>query len=139
MACYTPDADSLRKAGYRLTPQRMMVLEALYHYPGYASADQIWERVRATAPQVELSTIYRSLHFLKEQGLVSELLSTAGSAQYAAVREEPHAHAVCMRCGQIFNVPGEWLAQLVDKLAAERQFQSNIPNLEIPGVCERCA
>lgn len=140
MSCFTPIADKLRAAGYRLTPQRLMVLEALHHNPDYATAEEIWERVTARVPQVDLSTVYRQLHFLKDQGLVSEITSLSGPACYAPVREEqPHAHAVCRNCGDIMHVDMGWVADMVAQVRAKHGFQVDIANMELPGVCKQCS
>lgn len=138
MGCYANHAQSLRQAGYRLTPQRLMVLEALYHHPGYATVDELWARVSSESSTIDLSTIYRTMHFLKEQGLVSELHSAAGATLYAAIREAPHAHAVCEGCGQIMHVEEAWLEELQAKLMREYGFSVDIANLEIAGLCEGC-
>jgi Fur family ferric uptake transcriptional regulator len=139
MSCYNPDVEELRRAGFRMTPQRQMILEALYHHPGYATVNEIWDRVREQSPHVDLSTIYRSLHFLTKQGLVSELLLSSGSAQYAPAREHPHAHAVCARCGHVMPVEPDWLQSISEIMVAQHGFHMNITSLEIPGICAECA
>lgn len=140
MSCYKEGTEQLRKHGYRITPQRIMVLEALYHGDGFATAEEIWSQISQRHAHVDLSTVYRILQFLKDRGLVCEIGSAGGSTQYAAVHQETlHAHAVCFRCGQIFNVAPEWLAGLAETLAAQHTFQLDIANLEIPGLCQRCA
>ncbi len=138
MSCYQRDADALRASGHRLTPQRLMVLEALYHHPGHATADEIWARVRAQHPYVDLSTVYRALQFLKEQGLVGKLQPAGEPAQYEAIQQRPHAHAVCRACGNVIEVPVDWLAGLVGELATEHGFQADVEHLDIPGLCARC-
>ena len=139
MSCYQRDAEALREAGYRLTPQRLLVLEALYHHPGHATVDEIWARVREQHPYVDLSTVYRSLQFLKEHGLVGEFRPAHGPAQYEATRRRPHAHAVCRECSATIEVPVTWLMELAERLAGEYRFQAEVDHLSIPGLCERCA
>ncbi|MCS7221121.1 MAG: Fur family transcriptional regulator [Anaerolineae bacterium] len=139
MSCYQQDAEALRASGYRLTPQRLMVLEALYHHPGHATADEVWARVRARHPYVDLSTVYRALQFLKERGLVGELRLAGEPAQYEAVHRRPHAHAVCRACGNVLEVPITWLAGLVSELVREHGFQADVEHLDIPGLCAHCA
>lgn len=139
MSCYQRDAEALRASGHRLTPQRLMVLEALYHHPGHATADEIWARVRKQHPYVDLSTVYRALQFLKEQGLVGELRPAGEPAQYEAVQRRPHAHAVCHGCGDVIEIPIAWLAGLVSELARGCGFQADVEHLDIPGLCARCA
>ena len=139
MSCYQQDVEALRAAGYRLTPQRLMVLEALYHHPGHATAEEILARVREQHPYIELSTVYRALQFLKEHGLVGELRSAHTPAQYEAIRQHPHAHAVCQRCGATIEVPVEWLSPVTERLAATYGFRAEVDHLDIPGYCKECA
>jgi len=139
MSCYESETNALRAAGHRLTPQRLMVLEALYHHAGHATADEIWARVREQHPYVDLSTVYRSLQFLKYHGLVGELRPAIGPAQYEAVRRRPHAHALCLVCGASVEVPAEWLTGLVERLATEHGFKADVDLVDIPGLCARCA
>jgi Fur family ferric uptake transcriptional regulator len=64
--------EALQQIGYRLTPQRMMILEAIADSSGHISAEEILERVRATYPYLDISTVYRTLDLLKTLHLVSE-------------------------------------------------------------------
>ena len=64
--------EMLRKRGYRLTPQRFMILSVIQEAEEHLSIDQITERVQERNPYVSLSTIYRTLELLRELGLVRE-------------------------------------------------------------------
>src|SRR5579884_3211803 len=63
--------ETLRKRGYRLTPQRYMILSVIQEADEHLSIDQILERVQKRNPYVSLSTIYRTLELLRELGLVA--------------------------------------------------------------------
>ena len=56
----------LRKRGYRLTPQRFMIMSVIQEASEHLSVEQIAERVQARNPYVSLSTIYRTLELLRE-------------------------------------------------------------------------
>ncbi|GAB4562304.1 MAG: Fur family transcriptional regulator [Anaerolineae bacterium] len=138
MSCYQEDARKLREAGYRLTPQRLMVLEALYHHEGHATAEEVWDRVRAQHPYVDLSTVYRTLQFLTRHGLVGELRVPGEPARYEAVHHHSHGHAICRYCGTEMEFPMEWLQPLVAQLDATYGFQADVEHLGVTGVCARC-
>ncbi|MDD4859400.1 MAG: Fur family transcriptional regulator, partial [Dehalococcoidales bacterium] len=72
----------LREKGYRLTPQRMMVLEAIEDNPNHVSAEEIHAQVAAKYPNVNISTIYRTLELLKKLGLVTETDLGGGRVRY---------------------------------------------------------
>jgi len=68
MSCY----EILKQKGYRLTPQRLLVLDLLHEVEGHISAPDILNRARSKYPHVNKSTVYRTLQLLKELGLVTE-------------------------------------------------------------------
>src|SRR5436305_1243783 len=74
----------LRKKGYRLTPQRYMILSVIQEANEHLSVEQITERVQQRNPYVSLSTIYRTLELLKKLGLVREN-HLLGQPHYEAV------------------------------------------------------
>ena len=64
--------DELRAKGFRMTPQRMMVLEAVEASEDHISAEEIFKQAHAKYPYLNISTVYRTLEMMKEQGLVAE-------------------------------------------------------------------
>ncbi|MBV9616750.1 MAG: transcriptional repressor, partial [Ktedonobacteraceae bacterium] len=62
----------LRKRGYRLTPQRYMILSVIQEANEHLSIEQITERVQMRNPYVSLSTVYRTLELLKKLDLIQE-------------------------------------------------------------------
>ena len=67
-----PPHKTLREHGFRLTPQRRLILAALRHAGGHSSAQEIRDAVQAAYPDVDASTVYRTLTALRDAGLVSE-------------------------------------------------------------------
>ena len=66
-------ASILEERGYRLTPQRMMVLAAIEGSSNHISAEEIYSQIRAKYPRVNISTVYRTMELLKGLGLVTEI------------------------------------------------------------------
>src|SRR6266567_9607206 len=85
----------LRKRGYRLTPQRFMILNVIQESNEHLSIEQITERVQGINPQVNLSTIYRTLELLRELGLVRENHMPGESPRYELASGKSHHHLVC--------------------------------------------
>ena len=90
----------LRSRGYRLTPQRQLVLDAVRRL-GHGTPDEIAGAVQATAPSVNLSTVYRTLDLLEEVGLVTHTHLGHGAPTYHPADESDHVHLVCTDCGDI--------------------------------------
>ncbi|MCX7670535.1 MAG: transcriptional repressor, partial [Anaerolineae bacterium] len=71
MSCQDVFVRRLRASGFRLTPQRELVLNVLHEIEGFASAEEIYARVRQLSTAVDISTVYRALDLLQEFGLVA--------------------------------------------------------------------
>ncbi len=140
MSCHEHVIDQLRQAGIRLTPQRALVLDVVYHSEGHLTADEVYAQVNAQSPQVDLSTVYRNLLFLRQQGLIGELRLEGQPARFEAVRSGyEHHHAVCTRCGAMLEVVPDDLADLAATLRTRYGFQLEPVHLTLPGLCQACA
>jgi Fur family transcriptional regulator, ferric uptake regulator len=106
----------LRARGFRLTPQRQLVLEAVVHL-GHATPDEIAEQVRRTASGVNISTVYRTLELLEELGLVTHTHLGHGAPTYHAAEDADHLHLVCRVCGGIEEVAPDVVEESVQRLA----------------------
>ncbi len=140
MTCHEHAIDQLRGAGVRLTPQRALVLDVVYHSDGHLTADEVYEQVRAQSPYVDLSTVYRNLVFLRQQGLLGELRLEGQPARFEAVRSgEEHHHAVCTTCGSMVEVDQADLAGLEATLLDRYGFRLEPVHLTLAGLCQVCA
>ncbi|HRX01866.1 MAG: transcriptional repressor [Anaerolineae bacterium] len=139
MSCESRAIDQLRESGVRLTPQRAMVLEAIYHNDGHLSVDEVHERVQQQSPYVDLSTIYRTVMFLKQQGVIGELRLDGQPVRYEAVRYgKEHHHAVCSTCGAMIEIDSVDMQELSDILTQKYGFAVNLIHLTLTGQCAAC-
>jgi Fur family ferric uptake transcriptional regulator len=129
---------ALQKRGHRLTPQRLMVIDALHSVDGHISAEEIYAKVKAKYPYANISTVYRTLELLKELGLVTEIDLGDGRVRYHPLEKGNHHHLVCSRCGKIIDLPGSTLMRLTEALDREYKFKADIKHLAIFGICEDC-
>lgn len=95
---------ALHTSGFRLTPQRLMVVNVLIDNKTHPTIEQIYERVRQHYPTISLATIYQTVTLLAKQGLVSELNGGKDGVR-CDPDTSPHAHAYCQLCGGVFDVP----------------------------------
>jgi len=128
----------LRQQGYRLTPQRMMVLEAIEESEDHISAEEIHARARAKYPYINISTIYRTLELLKKMGLVTETELGGGRFVYHPVGKAQHHHLVCRKCGRVRDIDAAVFQQLKDDLKANYGFNADFEHIAIFGTCENC-
>ena len=127
----------LHEHGYRLTPQRQLVLEAVTSL-GHASPEDVLASVREVADGVNASTVYRTLEVLEEVGLVRH--SHLGSrTTWHSVEHHGHLHLVCRDCGRVDEAPLAFADGLVGSLQAERGFTPDMEHFGVWGRCAGCA
>ena len=83
--------DTLRASGYRVTPQRQLVLEAVTKLE-HATPEEIFASIRQTARGVNVSTVYRTLELLEQIGLVTHTHLGHGAPRYHLAAEAQHVH-----------------------------------------------
>ena len=130
--------DRLRAQGHRLTPQRDMILLAVHDAGGHVSAEEVHQQVLAQNPQVDLSTVYRTLELLMEMGIVYRSDMGDGTSRYELAEEEMHHHLVCRRCGQVIDLSHDVLEPLEERLLADCGFAADLKHVVFQGLCETC-
>jgi Fur family ferric uptake transcriptional regulator len=134
MSCF----EILKKNGYRLTPQRFMVLELLHEADGHISAPEILSRVQAKYPYVNKSTVYRTLELLKHLNLVTETELGGDTLYYHHAEKGHHHHLVCEVCGEAIEVEEDVFATLEATLEDRFGFSADLKHLAIQGRCAKC-
>ena len=128
----------LRTAGFRITPQRQLVLEAVTQLR-HATPEEILGEVQVTASGVNLSTVYRTLEVLEQVGLVIHAHIGHGAPTYHVVDDTPHIHLVCSRCRKVESIDGDDFAKYANKLENDNGFVVNISHVALHGLCNKCA
>lgn len=131
-------AQSLRAKGYRLTPQRQLVLEAVQEL-GHATPEDVHAWVVRRAEGVNVSTVYRTLELLEDLGLVTHAHLSHGAPTYHPAGGTQHAHLVCHTCGAVKELEPAELTSLVQIVRQRTGFVPDIGHLTVFGDCERCA
>jgi Fur family transcriptional regulator, ferric uptake regulator len=129
--------DELRARGYRVTPQRQLVLEAVTALE-HATPEEICTRVQQTARGVNISTVYRTLELLEQLSLVTHSHLGHGAPRYHLAAEAEHVHLVCRECGRIDQVGPAAVAPLVTSLDSEQDFETDVRHLTVFGRCGTC-
>lgn len=128
----------LRARGYRLTPQRQLVLEAVGEL-GHATPEEIATAVRKTAEGVNISTVYRTLELLEGLGLVRHTHLDHGAPNYSVACDHDHVHLVCRDCGGIQEAATELISDVVVRLAEVKGFNVDVDHVALFGRCHECA
>jgi Fur family transcriptional regulator, ferric uptake regulator len=127
----------LRARGYRLTPQRQLVLQAVDSL-GHATPDDVLTEVRRTATGVNISTVYRTLDLLEELGLVSHAHLGHGAPTYHLADRHQHMHLVCRDCEKVTETEVAIAAPFVESLRATHGFETDMKHFAIFGRCADC-
>lgn len=129
--------EELRARGYRVTPQRQLVLEAVTALE-HATPEEVYEQVRRTARGINISTVYRTLELLEQLGLVTHTHLGHGAPTYHAATDADHVHLVCRDCGKVDEVSPSVAESLVGRLRADHGFEPDIHHLTVFGRCTDC-
>lgn len=132
----------LKDRGYKLTPQRRVILDILIENEGkHLSTEEIYELVKRDCPEIGLATIYRTLQLFEEMNLIFKLNLNDGKNRYELTHSEEdhhHHHLICTKCGSIIEVEGD-LLELLEK-EIEKKYDFCIKNhiLKFYGCCSKC-
>jgi Fur family transcriptional regulator, ferric uptake regulator len=134
----TPIVERFRRLGLRVTPQRVLVMEALAGTGGHLAADEIMRWVGEHSPAVNLATVYRTLDTLSAAGLVTQTDLGGGATSYELAGEARHHHLVCRHCGGVAEMDDAFLAPLRERLLADLGFRVETTHLALFGLCPPC-
>jgi Fur family ferric uptake transcriptional regulator len=126
-------AARLRQRGLRMTPQRQRVMAAVTQLV-HATPDQVAEAV----PDVDLTTVYRTLEVLEQIGMLAHTHLGHGAPSYRLASDD-HIHVVCHSCGSVVDAPAGLAAELAVRLRAERGFVLDRSHFTVFGTCADCA
>ena len=130
----------LRNLGYRVTAQRLAVLEGLEEVDGHISPQELYARILGQNPGIGLVTVYRSLKMLVSAGLACEVEFSDGSRHYT--RRAPvghhHHHLVCIGCQNVVDLGDCALPALEHELSERTGFTITQHRLDFYGLCRKC-
>lgn len=137
MSCAEEYTPQLRARGYRMTSQRLAILHVLHHTGGHLSPVEVYEEARATLPSLTETTVYRTLEFLAENGLVRPGLTSSGHLVYEIARHEHH-HLICRNCGGEMEVDHELIKSMYQTLETKSGYKLTDSHLTFFGLCPSC-
>jgi Fur family ferric uptake transcriptional regulator len=123
----------------RPTRQQAAVATQLERTGDFASAQDLYARLREAGENVGLATVYRTLQALAEAGEVDVLRTDEGEAVYRMCSTGHHHHLVCRDCGRAVEIEGPAVERWTERIAAEHGFEDVSHTLEIFGTCPDCA
>ena len=135
--CHTV-INSLRERGYRITPQREMVIGIIAHADRHMSAEEIYQELGKQTRATNLATVYRTLDMLWEEGFACRNDLSEGKIVYATFKHGPHIHLVCRQCNSIIDANPDILEPLGEQLRVQYDFKADLQHISIFGICAEC-
>lgn len=127
---------SLRDEGFRITPQRVAIVEYIMGTVNHPSAEQIHQKVKKEYPMVSLSTVYKTLDLLRKKRLVNEI-DVNGESRFDANTGE-HINLVCLSCGKIEDIDESSVKEIRAKAAKKSRYLIVRSNFDLYGYCSYC-
>jgi len=130
---------ALHKHGYKVTPQRRVIIDVIIDSHEHLTPAAIHKRVLRENSSIGLVTIYRTIEILAELGLICEMHTGGGCRSYLVRRpSEHHHHLICSDCGKVVDFTDCDLKGLERRLVKETSFKINGHLLEFSGQCRQC-
>lgn len=129
--------EACRKAGLKLTHQRLEVYRELLQSTDHPTADRLHQRLRVKLPTISLDTVYRTLATLAERGLINKVETAESLARFEAPIEKHH-HLICRRCGEIMDFVWARIDRLVLPDEILNWGKIDHKSVVVYGVCNRC-
>lgn len=121
-----------------LTKQRGAVLQVVNEYEGHPTANEVYEMARKKLPTISFATVYNSLRYLKDAGLLGEIQFGNGASRYDSILER-HDHAICNQCGKLVDLDMELSEELMRLAARRSRFKAESVHLTLRGICPDCS
>jgi Fur family transcriptional regulator, ferric uptake regulator len=122
----------------RNTRQRAAVIAVFDGLDGFHSAQEVHARMRASGDTIGLSTVYRTVQSLVEDGRLDSIRTGSGEVVYRRCSSQHHHHLVCRGCGRTVEVAGPAVERWADRVADEHGFVDVSHTLDIFGTCSAC-
>lgn len=141
MAPHTARAEQfegdLRKAGVRMTRQRVAILKVLAETEDHPDANEIFRRVFERDSTVSLSTVYRTMRILEESGAIHRHAFADGRSRFEHSDREHHDHLIDVATGEVIEFRSDKIERLQAEIAAELGYEIVRHRLELYGVKKR--
>lgn len=122
----------------RNTIQKRLVLNAVRTLKNHPTANEVYNEVVKTAPNISRSTVYRNLSSLSQTGEIIHIKLPDGADCYDH-RTDNHYHAHCRLCGRLSDVSMPYIADILSNISPDDSFSYESHSLIFTGVCKDCS
>jgi Fur family peroxide stress response transcriptional regulator len=126
-----------RKAGLKVTPQRLEIYKELVKSKEHPSANMLWRKVRKTFPNISLDTVNRTLLTLSKIG-AAFVVEGSGDVKRFDGGMENHQHFRCTQCHRIIDFHHELFDSIALPPELENSFLIVRKTIYLEGICRYC-
>ena len=137
MSCEGELTKELRELGFRITPQRRVILHILRHASAHMTPAEVYQEARVSLPGLTETTVYRTLEFLAQTGLAHAAFSHISKYAYE-ISDYAHHHLICRQCGKEIEIPHVKVEALYTELQESTGFQLIQNHISFFGICPAC-
>ena len=137
MSCDTELSELLRSRGFRLTPQRHAIMHILKASGKHLSPAEVYEQAHQSVPGITEATVYRTLDFLTENGVVQPVLNENRHLVYE-ISDHHHHHLICSTCRAQVDIDPKPLQKAIAGLESQTGFRINAGHITFFGLCPAC-
>jgi Fur family ferric uptake transcriptional regulator len=133
--------EKLHDNDYKITPQRRVILKVfLDNVEHHLSAEEIYNIVRETNPEIGLATVYRTLDLLAELEILQKVNFGDGRSRYEFSDTEVHHHhhLICLKCGEVTEFDDDKLEELEAAIGKKSGFKIIDHQAKFFGYCQKC-
>jgi Fur family transcriptional regulator, ferric uptake regulator len=123
----------------RRTAQQRAVLTAVGSSGRFRTAQQIYSELRTQGARIGLTTVYRSLQRLADEGTIHSVQTMDRQTAYRLCSSKAHHHLVCTKCGAGIEIASSELDRWVEREATSRGYSRVTHSVEIFGLCSKCS
>jgi Fur family ferric uptake transcriptional regulator/Fur family peroxide stress response transcriptional regulator len=124
--------------GLGLTKQRQTVLCVIRESDKHLTANEVFDDARRLLPGISFATVYNSLNYLKNQGLIGEIKLGTDANLYDR-KLTRHDHAICNNCGKLVDMELTIPKKLLEEAASRSKFKPETIELTLRGLCPECS
>lgn len=128
----------LKEGGFRITPERFEILDAVIQYEGHFGADELFIEMKKKNSSISRATVYNTLELLTQCSLLSKRNFGENKTKYESNFERTtHDHLICTDCGTIMEFSSPKVKKLVDEITTELGFQPTGYSFNVFGKCNK--
>jgi Fe2+ or Zn2+ uptake regulation protein len=121
-----------------LTKQRQVVLRVIRESEEHLTANEVFDDARRLLPGISFATVYNSLRYLKQKGVIGEVRFGTDAARYDR-KLTRHDHAFCNNCGKLVDLELSIPVALVEEASTLSKFKAESIELTLRGLCPDCS